>query len=129
MGPANGAASVLAEQLWIWQVTYRKPAGEKGRPRGGEARGGEARGGEVHGLPAAPRPAGDRLGGRSARGRSWLCGMSTPRGARAGCGFGGLARGPSCCWVGRLCASAPLPTAPEPSGSHRGPSYGWGDRG
>ena len=29
MGPGNGAVGVFSEQLWIWQVTYRNPAGEK----------------------------------------------------------------------------------------------------
>lgn len=29
MGPANGVVSVWSEQLWIWQVTYRKPVGDK----------------------------------------------------------------------------------------------------
>lgn len=32
-GPANGAASVLAEQLWIGQVTYREPGGQRAAPR------------------------------------------------------------------------------------------------
>lgn len=36
MEPANGAVSALSEQLWIWQVTYRKPAGDKNQPLGCE---------------------------------------------------------------------------------------------
>lgn len=47
MGPANGVVSVWSEQLWIWQVTYRKPAGDKSQHR-------------VHGVSKAQKEPGGR---------------------------------------------------------------------